>query len=71
MKNPFYLLISMNSKKDLAYIAGLQIGQQMSGEMFERVCEQLPIGDVLDKELFLAGFMASMKDFTITTRVSS
>lgn len=59
--------ISMNSKKDMAYIAGLQIGQQMSGEMFERVCEQLAIGDALDKELFLMGFMASMKDSALVS----
>ena len=52
------------SKKDKAYMAGLQIGQQVSGEMFEGFNQQLFGGDSLmslSKENFLAGFIAAVK----------
>ena len=54
--------IGKSTKKELAYIAGVQIGQQASGDMFERISRQLPEGETLDKELFMAGFMASVRD---------
>ena len=51
-----------SSKKEVAYMAGIQIGQQLSGEMFERLSKELLGGEVLSKEHFLAGFMASVND---------
>lgn len=55
--------MSKNSKKDEAYIAGLQIGQQVSGRMFEAISRQVFGNDStmgLDKDNFLAGFMAAV-----------
>lgn len=59
--------IGKNGKKELAYVAGFQIGQQLGGEMFARICEQLPAGDALDKDLFLKGFMAAFKDSALVS----
>lgn len=56
-----------SSKKEVAYMAGIQIGQQLSGEMFERLSKELPGGEVLNKEHFLAGFMASVNDSAMAT----
>ena len=56
-----------SSKKEVAYMAGVQIGQQLSGEMFERLSKELPGGEVLNKEHFLAGFMASVNDSAMAT----
>ena len=53
----------MTSKKDLAYIAGLQIGKQISSDMFNRFNQQLFGNDstqTLSKDNFLAGFIATL-----------
>lgn len=52
------------SPKDVAYMAGQQIGQQVSGRMFEMMSERIFAGDStqsLNKENFLAGFIAALK----------
>lgn len=59
--------MAKGSKKDMAYIAGMQIGQQLSGEMFERLSKELPEGETLNKEYFLTGFMASVKDSSMVS----
>lgn len=56
--------ISKNGKKDNAYIAGLQIGQQIGGGMFEMMNRRLFGNDStqsLSKENFLAGFIAALQ----------
>lgn len=53
------------TKKDEAYMAGIQIGQQISGRMFEGINQQLFGNDStmeLSKENFLAGFIAAVKE---------
>ena len=50
--------------KQKAYLAGMQIGQQISGDMFEAINNQLFAGDsanTLSKDNFLAGFLAAVK----------
>lgn len=50
--------------KQKAYMAGVQIGQQVSGDMFEAINNQIFSGDStqsLSKENFLAGFMAAVQ----------
>ena len=62
--------IHMNSKKDKAYQAGIQIGQQISGEMFDGINRQLFAGDStqsLSKDNFLAGFIAAVKNGAVVT----
>ena len=52
------------TKKDKAYMAGLQIGQQVSVDMFEGLNQQVFGGDSLqslNKADFLAGFIAAVK----------
>ena len=52
------------SKKDKAYMAGLQIGQQVAVDMFEGVNQQIFGNDSvqsLSKADFLAGFIAAVK----------
>ncbi len=54
-----------STKKDEAYMAGIQIGQQISGRMFEGINQQLFGNDStmqLNKENFLAGFIAAVKE---------
>lgn len=49
------------SKKDIAYMTGLQIGQQISGRMMKGVNQELFGSDstkTISKENFLAGFIA-------------
>ncbi len=49
------------SKKDIAYMAGLQIGQQISNQMMKGINQQLFAGDStksISKENFMAGFIA-------------
>ena len=49
------------SKKDIAYMAGLQIGQQISNQMLPGINEELFAGDstkTVSKENFMAGFIA-------------
>ena len=51
--------------KQKAYMAGGQIGQQVSGDMFEAINNQIFSGDStqsLSKENFLAGFMAAVQE---------
>ena len=52
---------SKTSKKDIAYMTGLQIGQQISGRMMKGVNQELFGSDstkTISKENFLAGFIA-------------
>lgn len=51
--------------KQKAYMAGMQIGQQISGDMFEAINRQLFGNDSvnsLSKENFLAGFIAAVQE---------
>ncbi|MBQ8441839.1 MAG: FKBP-type peptidyl-prolyl cis-trans isomerase, partial [Bacteroides sp.] len=53
-----------------AYQAGIQIGQQISGEMFDNISRQLFGNDstqTLSKDNFLAGFFAALKNGAIVT----
>lgn len=53
-----------SSKKDVAYMAGLQIGQQVGGRMFDMMSERIFGGDStqsLSKENFLAGFISTLQ----------
>lgn len=52
------------SKKDIAYMVGLQVGQQVGGRMFEMMSQRIFGGDSaqsLSKDNFLAGFMATLQ----------
>ena len=52
---------SKTSKKDIAYMAGLQIGQQISNQMMKGINHELFGNDsvkTISKENFLAGFIA-------------
>lgn len=52
------------SDKEKAYMAGMQIGQQVSGDMYEAINNQLFAGDsttTMSKENFLAGFIAAVE----------
>lgn len=52
------------SKKDVAYLAGLQIGQQVGGRMFEMMSQRIFGNDstqTLNKENFLAGFISTLQ----------
>ena len=49
------------SKKDIAYMAGLQIGQQISNQMMKGIYQELFAGDstkTISKDNFMAGFIA-------------
>ena len=49
------------SKKDIAYMAGLQIGQQISKQMMKGINQELFAGDstkTISKDNFMAGFIA-------------
>ena len=49
------------SKKDIAYMAGLQIGQQLSNQMMKGINQELFAGDstkTISKDNFMAGFIA-------------
>ena len=49
------------SKKDIAYMAGLQIGQQISNQMMKGINQELFAGDStkkISKDNFMAGFIA-------------
>ena len=62
--------IHMSSKKDKAFQAGIQIGQQISGEMFDGMSRQLFGNDsaqTLSKDNFLAGFIAAVKNGAIVS----
>lgn len=54
-----------SGKKEEAYMAGLQIGQQLNGRIFEGTNQQLFGNDStqsLSRENFLAGFIAAVKE---------
>lgn len=60
--------------KEKAYMAGIQIGQQISGDMFEAINNQLFNGDSLqslNKENFLAGFIAAVQEKSIVSADSA
>ena len=53
--------VSKTSKKDIAYMAGLQIGQQISNQMMKGINQELFAGDstkTISKDNFMAGFIA-------------
>ena len=53
------------SAKEKAYMAGMQIGQQVSGDMYDAINNQLFAGDsttTMSKENFLAGFIAAVEE---------
>lgn len=53
--------VEKTSKRDVAYLAGLQIGQQISNQMVKGINQELFAGDstkTISKENFLAGFIA-------------
>ena len=55
------------SKKDVAYMAGLQIGQQISNQMMKGINQELFAGDstkTISKENFMAGFIAGTLEKT-------
>ena len=55
--------MGMSSAKDQAYTVGIQIGQQVSGRMYEGISHQIFGNDstFLDKNNYLAGFLAAVK----------
>lgn len=56
--------INKTSSKDVAYNAGVQIGQQICGRILESINSQLFAGDStqsLNADNFVAGFLASLK----------
>ena len=58
------------SAKEKAYMAGMQIGQQVSGDMYEAINNQLFAGDsttTMSKENFLAGFIAAVEENSLVT----
>ena len=58
------------SDKEKAYMAGMQIGQQVSGDMYEAINNQLFAGDsttTMSKENFLAGFIAAVEENSLVT----
>ena len=60
--------------KQKAYLAGMQIGQQISGEMFEAINNQLFRGDstqTLSKENFLAGFISAVSQKSMVSADSA
>lgn len=60
--------------KQKAYLAGMQIGQQVSGDMFEAINNQLFEGDstqTLSKDNFLAGFLAAAREKAIVATDSA
>ena len=60
--------------KQKAYLAGMQIGQQVGGDMFESINSQLFSGDStqsLNKDNFLAGFIAATRGKAIVTADSA
>ena len=53
--------VNKTSKKDIAYMAGLQIGQQISNQMMKGINQELFAGDstkTISKDNFMAGFIA-------------
>lgn len=55
--------VGMNTAKDAAYIAGLQIGRQVGNDIVERINQSLFKGDStmsLNKNNFIAGFLGAL-----------
>ena len=68
--------MSMTSDKDNAYMAGVQIGQQVSGRMFQGISQEIFGNDsvTLNKDNFLAGFITAVKanyDTDMMTKASA
>ena len=62
--------IHKTSKQEKAYIAGVQIGQQVGGDMFDNISLQLFGNDstqTLSKDNFLAGFIAAVKNGAVVS----
>ena len=62
--------IHKSSKQEKAYIAGIQIGQQVGGDMFEQISQQVFGNDstqALNKDNFLAGFIAAVKNGAVVS----
>ena len=62
--------IHKTSKQEKAYVAGLQIGQQVGGDMIENINAQLFGNDstqTLNKNNFLAGFIAAVKNGAVVS----
>ena len=62
--------IHKSSKQEKAYIAGIQIGQQVGGDMFEQISLQVVGNDstqTLSKDNFLAGFIAAVKNGAVVS----
>lgn len=60
--------------KQKAYMAGMQIGQQVNGEMFDAINNQIFNGDSvnkLSKENFLAGFIAAAQEKALVSTDSA
>lgn len=60
--------------KEKAYMAGMQIGQQVSGDMYEAINNQLFAGDsttTMSKENFLAGFIAAVEENSLVSADSA
>ena len=56
--------VRQNTPKDVAYNAGLQIGQQITGRIIEGINNQLFAGDstqALNQDNFIAGFVSALK----------
>ena len=56
--------VSQNTPKDVAYNAGLHIGQQITGRIIEGINNQLFAGDstqALNQDNFIAGFVSALK----------
>ena len=56
--------VNQNTPKDVAYNAGLQIGQQITGRIIEGINNQLFAGDstqALNQDNFIAGFISALK----------
>ena len=66
--------ISKTSKKDVAYLAGLQIGQQVSGTMYDRMNQGIFGNDStqsLNKNNLLAGFINTLEKKNSVTVVEA
>ena len=62
--------IHKTGKQEKAYIAGIQIGQQVSGDMIDNINMQLFGNDSaqsLSKDNFLAGFIAAVKNGAVVS----
>lgn len=66
--------VKTSDPKDLAYLMGMQIGVQVSGQMFDAINNQVFEGDSvnsLTKENFLAGFLAAVREQAIVSTDSA